>query len=574
MKKICFFICFFTFFSFFQSTEKKDSLSNYDYLKLENKIQKLYGENETIKFQNLCEYYLKKAKKEKNIEKIAEGYIFIHFSKDFPQSLKYLDSLENISNKLKNDIIYPARVYLLKGNLYFKNDDAKNALSNYLLGIKYAKQKGNQKQIALGEIQIAYLNNYIGKHNEEIQILRKYLYNSNLLNSAEKEQIHLNLADAYIEINKIGSAKILINEGLSKNFTNKNSKFYNAYLSLSAYCDLKTKNYQSSIEKLNKCLSFFTKGSETRDIVYSYLYIGEAYIGLKNNIKAIDNFKKIDLIVEKENYTFPELRGVYSFLIDYYKQEKDIEKYLYYINQYLKVDKILDREFKYISKELPKQYDAPQLIEQKQILLKGLKIRKIYTLCIVLILTSILTLFAFLFYKSRKREKEYKEKARELLENVNRNNDKKIEFINSINVLDSINNISSKEKTIPDQTIKMILLELDKFEKQHLFLTKGITLSSLAKDFNTNSTYLSEVINSYKEMNFATFLNHLRIEYAIKQLIKDKKFRSYKISAIAEILGYNNEQAFSIAFKKKTGTTVSTFIKEIENNIVEDIKLL
>lgn len=569
MKKICFFICFFTFFSFFQSTEKKDSLSNYDYLKLENKIQELYGENEKIKFQNLCEYYLKKAKKEKNIEKIAEGYIFIHFSKDFPQSIKYLDSLENISNKLKNDIKYPARVYLLKGNLYFKNDDAKNALSNYLLGIKYAKQKGNHKQIALAEIQIAYLNNYIGKHNEEIQILRKYLYNSNLLNSAEKEQIHLNLADAYIEINKIDSAKILIDEGLSKNFTNKNSKFYNAYLSLSAYCDLKTKNYQSSIEKLNKCISFFTKGSETRDIVYSYLYIGEAYIGLKNNIKAIDNFKKIDLIVEKENYTFPELRGVYSFLIDYYKQEKDIEKYLYYINQYLKVDKILDREFKYISKELPKQYDAPQLIEQKQILLKELKIRKIYTLCIVLILTSILTLFAFLFYKSRKREKEYKEKARELLENVNRNNDKKIEFINSINVLDSINNISSKEKTIPDQTIKMILLELDKFEKQHLFLTKGITLSSLAKDFNTNSTYLSEVINSYKEMNFATFLNHLRIEYAIKQLIKDKKFRSYKISAIAEFLGYNNEQAFSIAFKKKTGTTVSTFIKEIENNIVE-----
>lgn len=569
MKKICFFICFFTFFSFFQSTEKKDSLSNYDYLKLENKIQELYGENEKIKFQNLCEYYLKKAKKEKNIEKIAEGYIFIHFSKDFPQSIKYLDSLENISNKLKNDIKYPARVYLLKGNLYFKNDDAKNALSNYLLGIKYAKQKGNHKQIALAEIQIAYLNNYIGKHNEEIQILRKYLYNSNLLNSAEKEQIHLNLADAYIEINKIDSAKILIDEGLSKNFTNKNSKFYNAYLSLSAYCDLKTRNYQSSIEKLNKCISFFTKGSETRDIVYSYLYIGEAYIGLKNNIKAIDNFKKIDLIVEKENYTFPELRGVYSFLIDYYKQEKDIEKYLYYINQYLKVDRILDREFKYISKELPKQYDAPQLIEQKQILLKELKIRKIYTLCIVLILTSILTLFAFLFYKSRKREKEYKEKARELLENVNRNNDKKIEFINSINVLDSINNISSKEKTIPDQTIKMILLELDKFEKQHLFLTKGITLSSLAKDFNTNSTYLSEVINSYKEMNFATFLNHLRIEYAIKQLIKDKKFRSYKISAIAEFLGYNNEQAFSIAFKKKTGTTVSTFIKEIENNIVE-----
>lgn len=55
------------------------------------------------------------------------------------------------------------------------------------------------------------------------------------------------------------------------------------------------------------------------------------------------------------------------------------------------------------------------------------------------------------------------------------------------------------------------------------------------------------------------------IDYAIDKLLKDRKFRSYKLTVVAEELGYNNEQAFAVAFKKKTGTTFTIYIKEIEN---------
>ncbi|WP_394351139.1 helix-turn-helix domain-containing protein [Chryseobacterium fistulae] len=71
-------------------------------------------------------------------------------------------------------------------------------------------------------------------------------------------------------------------------------------------------------------------------------------------------------------------------------------------------------------------------------------------------------------------------------------------------------------------------------------------------------------MNTYKEKNFTTYLNDLRIDYVLRRLVKDKKIRSYKLTAIAEELGYNNVQAFSTAFKKKTGTTHSIYIKEIE----------
>lgn len=86
---------------------------------------------------------------------------------------------------------------------------------------------------------------------------------------------------------------------------------------------------------------------------------------------------------------------------------------------------------------------------------------------------------------------------------------------------------------------------------KELFLMKGITLGSLAKDIQTNSSYVSEVINTYKEQNFASYLNSLRVEYLLNKLVTDKKFRSYKLGVIPDELGYNNEQAFSIEFKKR-----------------------
>lgn len=107
---------------------------------------------------------------------------------------------------------------------------------------------------------------------------------------------------------------------------------------------------------------------------------------------------------------------------------------------------------------------------------------------------------------------------------------------------------------ISEELTQSILRELEIFESKEQFLNKGITLGSLAKKIKTNSKYLSEIINTHKRKNFAAYLNDLRIDYAINRLTQDKRFRSYKIPFIAEELGYNNEQAFTLAFKKEQGS--------------------
>lgn len=545
-----------------------DSLSKYSYLDLESKF---YGFDQIDKIkeaQLVAQYYLQKAKTEKNIDKIEEGYVLMHFNETLPKALKYLDSLQSITRLSKKNT-YPARVYLLKGNLFFRFDHGKEALDNYILGLKYAKEKGNKRQIAFADISIAYLNNYIGKHSEAAKKLRYYLFNAPYLSESELSDIHLNLTSTYLDLEKMDSAQVFINEGLMTSKSKDNIYRYNEYLSLLGLYQLKQKKYQEAINNLSKCKEYLTKTqANALSISYATLYLGKSYAGLGQKEKAVESFMAIDSIFQKTNNTFPELREAYSYLIQYFKEKNDKEKQLYYIDRFLKVHEKLDSQFRYIAKELPKQYDVPNLIKEKENIISNLKNRKKAYYLLIGVLVLLLLFVIYLFYRSKKSEKKYRKIAQELLQSVY----EKPKIDRSKDSVQNNSSSSIQSNDIEDKVIRVtsediaqeILEELNTFETNELFLQKGITLSSLAKQIRTNSRYLSEVINIYKGKNFATYLNDLRIDYAIRRLANDKRFRSYKIPFIAEGLGYNNEQAFAMAFKKRTGTPVSIYLKEIE----------
>ena len=570
MKKLLFLFLILPYFVLL-SQSNKDLMAKYSYADLESQIIKYYGENNLIKLKETSSYYISKAKKERNNEQLAEGYIFLHFSEKLPIALKYLDSLAVVSKKLPKNNLYPARIYLLKGSLYFKNDYQKEALANYLKGLQFAKESQNERQIAFGEIQIAYLNNYVGKSAEAVKVLRHYLYHSEVLKAPEKEELKLNLADTYLDLNIADSAKIIIDFGMETIPTDRNSRMFNSYLSLLARYHIKTKNYKEAIKNLNKSKKFFNDEKNQREINYTLLYLGEAYSGLNDKKKAVEIYSKIDSLVEKTNYTFPELREVYPFIIDYYKQNNNKEKQLYYIERFLKVDKMLDSDFRYISREIPRLYDRPKLLEEKEILQNEIERKKIIFYLAVFFLLFIILALIYFYVKMKKQKNIDQIKAKELIQSLERINAEKKSINTLVEIKEAKENGKRDGQTVSDETKNMIIEGLERFENENLFLKKKQTLQNVAKSLDTNSAYLSEVINTHKNKNFSTYLNDLRIEFAIKKLAEDKKLRSYTIAAIAEELGYNNEQAFSMAFKKTTETTVSTYIKEI--NKTKNLKL-
>jgi len=125
----------------------------------------------------------------------------------------------------------------------------------------------------------------------------------------------------------------------------------------------------------------------------------------------------------------------------------------------------------------------------------------------------------------------------------------------------------SKETSNPvtDENALQILKALEIFEEKELYLRQDCTLAYVAKKAKTNTTYLSNVINTYKEKPFKSYLSELRINAALIKLKNDEKLRSYTIKAIAEEFGFKRSETFSRAFKAQTDVYPSYYIKSLQN---------
>ncbi|MGO3182661.1 MAG: helix-turn-helix domain-containing protein [Aequorivita sp.] len=121
---------------------------------------------------------------------------------------------------------------------------------------------------------------------------------------------------------------------------------------------------------------------------------------------------------------------------------------------------------------------------------------------------------------------------------------------------------ASKGIVISDKTEEEILKKLKKFEKSELFLDKQMRIATLAKQLDTNTRYLSSIINSAKDKTFNNYINSLRIQYILDKLQSDPKYLSYKISYLAKESGFASQSSFTTAFKEVTGLTPSAYIKK------------
>lgn len=126
---------------------------------------------------------------------------------------------------------------------------------------------------------------------------------------------------------------------------------------------------------------------------------------------------------------------------------------------------------------------------------------------------------------------------------------------------------SAGKIVIPDKTISFLLEKLEKFETNNDYLDPTISLNLLAENLNTNTKYLSEIINTYKNRNFHTYINELRINYIINQLKNNPVYLKYKVSHLAEEAGFSSHSLFSTVFKQLTGHSPATFIKIIKSEL-------
>lgn len=84
-------------------------------------------------------------------------------------------------------------------------------------------------------------------------------------------------------------------------------------------------------------------------------------------------------------------------------------------------------------------------------------------------------------------------------------------------------------------------------------------IDRLAELVNSNSRYVSQVINETFGKNFRAFINEYRIKEAQRRLLNTAEYGNYTIKAIAESVGYKSYTSFNSLFKKATGITPAMY---------------
>lgn len=331
----------------------------------------------------------------------------------------------------------------------------------------------------------------------------------------------------------------------------------------------KLNDYKTSENYYRKAEELLKAGSCTLGLVYNGL--GGIRVKQKNWKDAEIYLKKAEIIADTSR-SLKLKKAVYSNINDYYEGTGDNYKASLYAVKYVRAyDSIAARNQAFTGKtniSAAKTGKAGQMNIAKNA-------------AIIVLFVSLVGLIIFI----RTKQKKQRSKLRNIIRSqVNLLNSHRNPMIRSLSESPEFSNISVEEidekdsetdrkrneSLMTSETETKLLELLDNFEKGDLYNNKGMSLSFLAGELNTNTKYLSYVINQHKSSDFKTYINRLRINYIVDKLINDEKYRQYKISILADECGFSSHSKFAAVFKAVTDFSPSAYIKYLDTENQSD----
>ncbi|AXT59352.1 AraC family transcriptional regulator [Aquimarina sp. AD10] len=542
-----------------------DVLQNKNYDELEKLFLK-YEEIDSIKARKIISLYLDKAKFEQDTFKIARAYYhFYNVAKDHSK-LSYTDSIINLT-KHKQNKDFPARAYFRKAQFFlFEKRNIKKTLEHLNKAQKLAEKNQNTRLLYRIDYYLGIVRSeHLGEKQKAVEIFKKcanfykstpennypirYLYT---LHAIAETYIGLKQNDSATHYNTIGYQRASKSNDL-------NQLEMKTYFTLCEGINQYEQNrYLSAIDSITRALPKILEFKDKSNTIDSYFYLGKSYYELKNNEKSIYYLKKTDSILETLK-SIPQYKHIktYEYLKEYFKETGDLNNQ----NKYLdKLNSVLNNYLNdqiFISKKIKEDYDIPLLLEEKELLIKKLNQNNNAYIKGIFILGILLFLCAGLLYYQYKKKQRYRIRFENLISEGNKSSSQNKTITEAKTV------VKNKELKVPEKHVTYILEKLVEFENEQGYLTVGLSAQSLADNMETNVKYLSLIINHYKNKSFTSYLNQLRIDYAVKELQENTMLRKFTIKAIANEFGYSTAETFSNAFYKQVKIKPSYYIKEL-----------
>ncbi|MFC4634918.1 helix-turn-helix domain-containing protein [Dokdonia ponticola] len=503
-----------------------------------------------------------------NDDKIAKSHALVRLSSYAVNDKEKLDYIQqSIAESNSVDSLYSIPSYNSLGLYYQANYDYEKALEEYVRVLKLSITRGVENYEIIALDNIAEIKQEIGQYKEALDLYRKGFYLEQ--NKEDKNPIlilgsSLSLSESFRHNKQYDSAsyyyasviddvrqkyptklsKALINEGI--NLYHKN-EYKEAKILL-----------QEGMVHVN-----FNSHFDVKYYILANYYTGKM-LQVSSDKKAEQYFLKVHALLLKHNATIPELKDVYTTLINAYKETGDQKKQLYFQDRLIYFNEVIAARNLKVSNKINTEFDTPKLLKKRDKLIKSLRTKNEYLNTVKIILSVLLVVMlivlSVLYIKHKKQKKRFKQILKEI------DNQEQPQKTKSTSA-------SSQKLNIDPQLVEDILERLQVFESKKGFIKNTITIAILAKKLSTNTKYLSKIINAYKGKTFITYINDLRIEYVLKELQMNPKLQQYTLYGIAKEIGFNSADSFSTAFKKKTGISPSYYMKNLKNIKKEKVAL-
>lgn len=538
--------------------KSKDSLSKYSYLELDDLI--FLSEEEPVKNSIYLNYYFQKATHEQSNKQLALYYKNYVFLQKEENRLAVIDSALKYAYKTHDKALI-GNVYLTKGTIFHTTKDYENTLDNYLTAYDYISQTDDTYNKYRIKNHVGVIKNYLGYYDDAESLFKECIaYFGKDEKSYNMQRGYVSslegLAWTYTKTNRIQESNEVLQTALTSIQNADFSELDGHYIVFKqGINDYFSAHYDDAIYKIEEKLPFLHENEDFAWATIGDFYIGKSYWDKNEHEKAIVYFEKINDVFNNQNYTHPDLREGYELLINYYKNKNDKDQQLYYVEQLVKADSVYNLNYKHLISQIHKKYEIKDLLLAKQELETALYFQKYRVIIISAIAIFLLGIGSVAYFVQQKKAKKT---AQELIKAMK-------EVQNQKEVIAKTIAPRKPTQQVSDETVRMILKNLNAFEEKQFFLRRNISLASMAKDFKTNTAYLSSIINQYKNSAFTDYINNLRIQYIITEMINTdyETLINISLDVYAEKAGYTNLTTFSRAFQKQTKVSPAIFLKEL-----------
>ncbi|WP_373055465.1 helix-turn-helix domain-containing protein [Zunongwangia sp. H14] len=541
--------------SFYGYAQDETVTTSIPYEEIQSLESEALEEEDIEELERLVQVHLKKAAAENNDIEKARAFYYKTILEEPVPALAYADSIIIITGTSSHPN-YPALGYALKGHLLYQSGDFQLALENYLEAYNLSLKKDNIEQQREFALAIAAIRNIYGQHYAAAELYNRSL---NILktkkdfeNSYYEDYILLlyNLSLTHLRLHALDSARYYANQGIDKTMQLNDKANLQDFILLDAQINYYAGKYRKAKDTL---LRYVGSLDGTSKAIKLY-YLGKIEDKSNNRKLALQYYRDIDSIVTANGDPFSEIKDVYHQLMLNALAENDKKKQIEYMGKLIAYDSIHSAKQENVINEAMVSYDIPYLKHQKKEAEAQLQTKqRIIASVGLLALTGIVT--GIYFYL---RSVRMKKKLKLLLEG------------NTAKNRVSTGPVNVHPNSVPEDIRIDILAKLEKFEKSERFLDKDLDMATLAQELETNTSYLSVIINNYKNKSFPNYLKDLRIAKAIVMLDNDPILLKFNYQGLAETFGFKTGESFSKAFYKNTGIYPSRYIKELRSRKADD----